>query len=171
MFRNSIILARLAFMAFSIMTASFFLAYATLESRVTNIKQSVQPESMGIAQEQDYLIKSLVIKNCENREVLDKLFRIMVKNSDTMMRFKHYTQGHGANTPFCPECGDGKGDVLPEPEPEDYENLEESIEQAIRDSYELGESLERLHFGMTHQHICLQANLKIMRDKSKEVEK
>ena len=168
MLKNSITLLRLGLLAVSIMAAAFFVAYATLESRIANLKEQVEPEGMAIAQEPDYRLKSLIYKNCENRELASRLVRLSVRNSDAVMRLRHYTSGHAPNAPFCPECGDGRGDVLPDLIKEDYSMLRENMSQAIQDSYEMGESLETLHLEMTQHYICLQANLKALRKKSKE---
>ena len=101
-----------------------------------------------------------------NSEVIDELGRaasVMTQSSDTIMRYRHYTERHSGTVVLCPECTKdspvGKGLGFEEPD----EDIPETMVQLLKDSQEMRNSVASLTSGLLFQQAALQRHLEKLR--------
>jgi hypothetical protein len=88
---------------------------------------------------------------------------VMYDNTDTMMRYSHYTEGHSVALLACPECGDSDADHM-EPDALDAEYADTKPDQnAIEDARELTLSVSTLRNHLVNQGVALRYTLEQLR--------
>tara|TARA_R110000824_G_scaffold95111_1_gene228862 strand:- start:2734 stop:3237 length:504 start_codon:yes stop_codon:yes gene_type:complete len=125
--------------------------------------------------EQDDLRKAavteVIIANTTIMQESESVFQRLKNNSDTMMRYSHYLDGHDPTVkrePFCPECAkeipeDISKHFINEHEDEE-EEVPETFEQLLRDCRELADSVGRIDSSLYSQSVTLERNLKKLSD-------
>jgi hypothetical protein len=116
----------------------------------------------SVASEADEKNKLQLILNKNEQLFLEisKTFDLTVKNSDVILRFSHYTDGHKTKTNFCPECfntslySDDKLKHEPNIEP-----VKVDLDQLLKDSNEFCESIKVLNASLVNQNFALSHTL------------
>ena len=103
----------------------------------------------------------------ENSRVIDEIGKaaaLMTECSDIIMRYSHFTDNHTEQVILCPECGTG-GPVHEEPVIEyPEEEYPATIDQLLKDSYELRRGVGSIVVGLKLQLTGLQHHLKRLRE-------
>jgi hypothetical protein len=103
-----------------------------------------------------------------NSEVIDELGRaaaMMAECTDIIMRYGHFTDDHSTTVLMCPECGQGnryEDEELVIDDPP--ENVPETMEQLLRDTRELKNSVAGLTLGLKLQLVTLKRHLEHLRE-------
>lgn len=115
-------------------------------------------------------ITKVITANTEIYQENEILFKRIKKNSDIMIRYSHYLDGHNPEVKrvmFCPECGEGaskdliKNTIIKHEEV--LEEVPETFEQLLKDCKELRSSSNTASSSMFGQSITLQRNLDKLR--------
>ena len=87
------------------------------------------------------------------------VFNLMADNTDTMMRFAHYTDQHMREVPFCPECtGSADADVADVADAVD-DTVTASLPQLLEDSKEFKDTFKRIAGSLSNQRFTLNSTL------------
>ena len=139
-------------------SASSFIAGKSVERRE---QQELQREA----------ITKVIIANTDVMKVSESVFKQLKNNSDIMMRYSHYLNGHDPSVkrePFCPQCAEEIPERLAKhflTEFEDKpEEVPETFEQLLRDCSELESSAKRVASSLYSQSVTLERNLKKLSD-------
>ena len=87
---------------------------------------------------------------------------MMTECTDIIMRYGHFTNDHSTPVLMCPECAQGK----PQEEPvidDPPEDIPETMEQLLRDSQEVKNSVAGLTLGLKLQLVALERHLEQLR--------
>jgi len=120
--------------------------------------------------EQTKNIAKVLIANTAIYKENELLFSRIKKNSDTIMRYSHYTNKHNPSVKrvmFCPECGEGASEDLIKntvtEHKEVFEYVPETFEQLLKDSEELRISVSSASASMYGQSLALKNHLNKLR--------
>lgn len=108
-------------------------------------------------------LEGAAAENQEMFKTISVVFDLLTKNTDTMMRFSHYTDNHTEVVPFCPECTNAK-DISGPPVAGDVP-VEPSVKQLYQDSVEIHDTFKRIAGSLSNQRFTLRARLEDLKFK------
>ena len=141
-------------------SASSFVAGKSVEKKD---QQKIQKEA----------ITKIIVANTDVMKVSETVFKQLKKNSDTLMRYSHYLDGHDPTTKnhqFCPECfkhvplPKGAEKYFVTEFEEQLEEVPETFEQLQQDCKELRNSMKTISTSLYGQSITIESGLEKVSD-------